>query len=622
MKRNLIVFALFALLATTVLATPPRTMSYQGVLTDNLGVVVPDGVYPMTFRIYDDPNAGTMLWEESQNVTVTSGRFNVILGSLDGLSFDNPYWLAIKVDTDPEMTPRTELAGAPYSLTARTVEDNAITNSKIANGTVVRSVNGLHDNVNLLAGANITITPVGNDLEISSSGAGSDGDWTITGNDLVSAVSGEVGIGVVPSSKLDVVHTSIDDVFSIRAQNSTGTAAGFYSKAAATPYPSNPTALYSRGENGAYGAFLTSAGAGHGVIAQSNGSGRALWGWAFGSGYAGYFTGGQGVFMESNLDVGSETGLSGNIELFRTGSSFSVAQVFTGPGGGQIVMRDEFGGSTNSITYDASIGGGGDITVYRDDLSNTGIDLNGNWAGSQSSRVSIFGTASSIVLTTDVTGDASVQVPTNAISASEALDEPGVAALAQNVSTVLSLGINVISSRTITAPASGYVMVIASAQFHAQHTSGTYSNAFFGVSDNSTSFPDNQDFQHLIPITAVSGGYGSSVTVHGLFQVGSGSHTFYFLARESSGDHTVNDRQLTLVYLPTAYGTVTPTFAAGPSVPDDQVPRRGALTQAELAVERAESKAFNDARVARELDDMRTRIERLEAELAAERAGQ
>jgi hypothetical protein len=46
--------------------------------------------------------------------------------------------------------------------------NNAVTAPKIANGTVVRSLNGLFDNLTLAAGANITITPAGNTLTIGS----------------------------------------------------------------------------------------------------------------------------------------------------------------------------------------------------------------------------------------------------------------------------------------------------------------------------------------------------------------------------------------------------------------------------------------------------------------------
>ena len=52
------------------------------------------------------------------------------------------------------------------------IADGAVTAIKIASGQVVRSVNGLNDNITLAAGSNITITPAGNTLTIASAGGG------------------------------------------------------------------------------------------------------------------------------------------------------------------------------------------------------------------------------------------------------------------------------------------------------------------------------------------------------------------------------------------------------------------------------------------------------------------
>jgi hypothetical protein len=46
--------------------------------------------------------------------------------------------------------------------------DNSVTSSKIASGQAVKSFNGLFDNVSLVAGSNVTLTPSGNTLTISS----------------------------------------------------------------------------------------------------------------------------------------------------------------------------------------------------------------------------------------------------------------------------------------------------------------------------------------------------------------------------------------------------------------------------------------------------------------------
>ena len=97
-------------------------MSYQGLLTDEAGNPVADGQANLTFTLYDAATNGTMLWQETQEVDVARGLFNVILGSSNALNlpFDKPYWLGITIRTDAEMKPRTPLTSSPYSLNAPT----------------------------------------------------------------------------------------------------------------------------------------------------------------------------------------------------------------------------------------------------------------------------------------------------------------------------------------------------------------------------------------------------------------------------------------------------------------------------------------------------------------------
>jgi hypothetical protein len=124
MKRCLLFLVLLpVLLASPALAVVPSTMSYQGVLMDNAGALVPDGSYSLTFKLYTVPSGGVALWSETQNpVAVSRGGFSVILGSvapLSGLGFDVPYWLGITVGAGTEMTPRVQLASSPYGLSLR-----------------------------------------------------------------------------------------------------------------------------------------------------------------------------------------------------------------------------------------------------------------------------------------------------------------------------------------------------------------------------------------------------------------------------------------------------------------------------------------------------------------------
>ncbi len=100
-------------------ADVPHLISYQGRLTNSSGVPL-TGTHNITFRIYDAPSGGTLLWSETQSVTLNSdGLYDVMLGSVNPfpatLDFSKPYWLAISVDGGSEIC-RYQLGAAPYAL--------------------------------------------------------------------------------------------------------------------------------------------------------------------------------------------------------------------------------------------------------------------------------------------------------------------------------------------------------------------------------------------------------------------------------------------------------------------------------------------------------------------------
>jgi len=100
-------------------AQGPREIAYQGILTDDFGVPVPDGLYELDVTLYDAATGGTVLHNEVfADVPTMDGRFTLTLGSTVPLTlaFDAPYWLGLRVDADPELVPRIPLAAAPYAL--------------------------------------------------------------------------------------------------------------------------------------------------------------------------------------------------------------------------------------------------------------------------------------------------------------------------------------------------------------------------------------------------------------------------------------------------------------------------------------------------------------------------
>jgi hypothetical protein len=56
--------------------TIPQMLSYQGKLTDTLGVPVANGNYPMMFLLYSAPSGGSSFWSENQSVTTKSLSVN------------------------------------------------------------------------------------------------------------------------------------------------------------------------------------------------------------------------------------------------------------------------------------------------------------------------------------------------------------------------------------------------------------------------------------------------------------------------------------------------------------------------------------------------------------------
>lgn len=188
-------------------------------------------------------------------------------------------------------------------------------------------------------------------------------------------------------------------------------------------------------------------------------------------------------------------------------------------------------------------------------------------------------------------------------------DEPGASSL---TGSNIQLGTyeTHILQHTISAPGPGYILVIATGTVISSHNSALPwgSRSYFNVSSDSH-YSSNHGVQVQIPNTAPSGTYYDAVTVHALIPTTGGEDDFWFLGQCDLDDVTwVFDPHLTLVYLPTGYGTVATTTSAAPGSVSLSGPTVNNAT--------ANLNELSEGDVKAELERLRRRIDELEVLLS------
>lgn len=318
------------------------------------------------------------------------------------------------------------------------------------------------------------------------------------------------------------------------------------------------------------------------------------------------------ILPTGDVMIGSDT-QDGELNMYMSGCASTVMQLTSSAYGGEFQAYDDNANLYAALEPDYNDSGG--YFSIRRNTTNAGFRVDGNFNGTGDANVAIFGSSRSAIFDMSSADDNSVTLPSNAISHGEILDEPGVASSTYSgTSILLTGGVDVLLSRSITVPASGYVLVVGTLNAWISHSNGTTSWGDFGVSDNVSALPDNQGVTLQQSSGAATGIYYFPVTVHGLFSVTAGSNTFHLLGDEGGGDLRVREMQLSIIYIPTAYGTVSPTLASARPAEQEDDASGSPMTAAEVEAQRLESEAFNASRIERELAEMRTRLEALERE--------
>lgn len=266
-------------------------------------------------------------------------------------------------------------------------------------------------------------------------GGGSDGDWTISGNDIYPTVSGNVGTGTaVPGAPLHVAGNNWD-LDATEGDLKIGSATHRLKIGVAT-------------EGG---------GAGTCGIRAMGGSERLI----LGAGSAEVLE----VGSSATVKLGSETD-EATFELYREGTAVPIARLFDYYNcGASLALSDTVGTDVFRMEPDFN-GGGGWFQMARNTAGSNALRIDGNFNGTESPIISMYGTSTYASFDMSNTGDFSVNLPQACISSYETNSEPGV------------------SSSTITAPADGYALVVGSAQTMVYHENGTNSSVDAGAASH------------------------------------------------------------------------------------------------------------------------------------------
>nr|NQU89340.1 hypothetical protein [Bacteroidota bacterium] len=254
MKTRLLIL-IMGLISVFSHAQAPQTFSYQAVARDNSGNVLANTNVSFQIGVLQSSASGTIVYSETHNSTTNGfgsvnleiGNGIVVSGVFSDIDWGNSnYFLQVEMDetggTNYQLMGTTQLLSVPYALHAET-----------------------------------TANP-------------DDGDWTLSGNDMYSTVTGNVGIGTTsPTYRLHVTGSGSSPVLNV---HNTGWGRGL------RVYTTSACAIWVE-KAGNHGLRVTQAN-GNGVnITNANGNGIHV---AQAGGYAGYFNG-SGYFA-GNVGIG------------------------------------------------------------------------------------------------------------------------------------------------------------------------------------------------------------------------------------------------------------------------------------------------------------------------------
>lgn len=279
-------------------------------------------------------------------------------------------------------------------------------------------------------------------------------------------------------------------------------------------------------------------------------------------------TGAQPLRVLGSVAVGNPS-THGLFQLFQNGTPQPVIAMYNNSAqGGSIRIRDEAGTEVAQVEADFH-GTGGYLRVVG---AGGALLFDGDVGAAAGSIFSITGLSSGLTLNTALTGDGALVLPARSVGPDELFAAPGIANNFRNQNVAVGATSTTVTSRSITVPGPGYVVVIGTANIGVQRASNADGLLAMAVSEVANTVPFTTRVVLRMPRSALTfGQYDFPGASHGVFDVpAAGQYTFYLNASATGfGNATIGNPQLTLIYIPTTYGEVVPNMMdnqPGPTV--------------------------------------------------------
>ncbi len=580
MKRRafvLMVLVPVLILASSGSAAVPQLINYQGRLTNSAGGPL-DTTVALTFTIYGDSLGASTLWTEVHpSVTVADGLFQVILGSVSSLAqniFDgNTRWLSVRIGagSSSSLMPLVSTAYAyranvtDTAALAKTVSDNAITSAKIQNGTISLADIGQNS-----ATSGEVMKWNGSAWEAQADATGSNASGWVDNGTVIGLLTATDTVSL--NSALRLGKLNVGGNMSLTAQSSIywGTDSTFIKGFIGGDMTLQGEDIFAKTTGSIYFADVVA-----GNFVEIDNANKLI---------------GVGTTApDEKLQVENDAASGRSFLQLETSHATNFGETgirFKTPQNTWHLRMDDY---TNNNLLDGALGLRSQVGVEAMtwlENGNVGIgrtsplrtlhvggsaliaDSLGIGTTSPTKKLHVYGSA--LVKDTLYAG----AINPSLMAALRLPDEPGVASVLQGPGNEMSVPTTwtTVISREITVPGPGYVLAIASSYVWVDHTYLAAGFMVAGIAESPGGPSASRWINCGVATDVGTGNFCIPLTCHTVYDVASaGTYDYYFMVAKSVAVDDVlkvYNAQLSLLYVPTSYGTVSKSGAASSSETD------------------------------------------------------